>query len=387
MGRELAEVTANSKTIAYKYNKDGIRQSKTVNGTTTTFTLVDNKITGQDDGTNKLYFRYDSNDSLIGFEKTTNNTTTDYYYVKNLQGDIISILDSDGNDVVDYIYDAWGKLLSTTDTSNDNIGSLNPFRYRSYYFDTETKLYYLQSRYYDPNTGRFINADDVNVLQNLQGEVLDANLFNYCGNNAINLVDYSGKEYATYYDLYMNTHYFFLDLFNPPKFEIELNKDYMKDKFVITLYGIERKFLCREKKNGVIWEKYSSRYNFFMAFGFKCFKEIRTTKVTMNAVSKKIMIGVFTSTIEEVAKGITKTYIKEIDKFLSGSIDNYTKYPGKWKIYTTTAKIDENYSVITADYYYKSSKSKSFKKYCSCFWATVKSRNLVGSTDINVVYY
>ncbi len=200
MGRQLTGVSHDNKTIKYNYNQDGIRQSKEVTQnsikTTTKYTLVDSKITGQDDGTNSLYFRYDSNDSLIGFEKTTGSTTDDYYYVKNPQGDVLSILDGNGNDVVDYTYDAWGKLLSTTDTSNQNIGSLNPFRYRSYYFDTETGLYYLQSRYYDANTGRFINADDTSILQDTRGEVLGANLFAYCNNNPINNYDPSGNLFV-----------------------------------------------------------------------------------------------------------------------------------------------------------------------------------------------
>ena len=85
------------------------------------------------------------------------NRSTKYYYLKNVQGDITAIYDEAGNLKAEYEYDAWGNHVVTLDVGG--IGSLNPFRYRSYYFDEETGLYYLQSRYYDPAVGRFINAD------------------------------------------------------------------------------------------------------------------------------------------------------------------------------------------------------------------------------------
>ena len=86
---------------------------------------------------------------------------TDYYYRKNLQGDIIAILNTSGTKVVEYTYNAWGEVLSITGSLVNTIGKINPFRYRGYYYDTETGFYYLQSRYYDPVVGRFLNADSV----------------------------------------------------------------------------------------------------------------------------------------------------------------------------------------------------------------------------------
>ena len=82
-----------------------------------------------------------------------------YYYVTNLQGDVIAILDSTGAAVVQYSYDAWGRPLTTSGTMSDTLGVHNPLRYRGYVYDDETDLYYLQSRYYDSALGRFINAD------------------------------------------------------------------------------------------------------------------------------------------------------------------------------------------------------------------------------------
>ncbi len=108
----------------------------------------------------------------------------EFYYVHNAQGDVVALLDgSTGQTVAEYTYDAWGKQLSCTGSMSDTVGRYNPFRYRSYLYDEETGLYYLKSRYYNPEWGRFINADTL----------LTRNLFAYCGNNPVMLVDPSGK--------------------------------------------------------------------------------------------------------------------------------------------------------------------------------------------------
>ncbi|MDD7393052.1 MAG: RHS repeat-associated core domain-containing protein, partial [Eubacteriales bacterium] len=120
-----------------------------------------------------------------------------YLFKKNLQGDIIEIWGtadgssrSDFRKLVTYTYDAWGNITSMVDTTDNwyRVGTANPFRYRGYYYDNESGLYYLQSRYYDPVTGRFLNADkrfDINLQNN--------NLFAYCLNNPINLIDKNGE--------------------------------------------------------------------------------------------------------------------------------------------------------------------------------------------------
>lgn len=113
---------------------------------------------------------------------------TPYYFVKNLQGDVLSIADANGDTVARYRYDAWGKCTIVSDTSTDGIAAVNPYRYRTYYFDSEIGLYYLQSRYYDPETGRFINADDANYVASN-----GYNLFSYCGNNPVLGRDPSGR--------------------------------------------------------------------------------------------------------------------------------------------------------------------------------------------------
>ena len=105
--------------------------------------------------------------------------------------DIIALLDRWGNCVVEYTYDAWGKVLSVTGSMAGSVGKDNPLRYRGYYYDRETGLYYLQSRYYDPVTGRFINADDTTLL-GVSGTIVSYNLFAYCDNNPINKKDVDG---------------------------------------------------------------------------------------------------------------------------------------------------------------------------------------------------
>ncbi len=126
---------------------------------------------------------------MVGF--TENDTP--YYYIKNLQGDVISIVDDTSTSIVTYHYDAWGNILSTetSTTESARIANLNPIRYRGYYYDTETELYYLNSRYYSAEMGRFLNADGyASTGQGLTG----SNMFAYCGNNPINMLDVWGMD-------------------------------------------------------------------------------------------------------------------------------------------------------------------------------------------------
>jgi len=117
--------------------------------------------------------------------------SAEYYYSYNAQGDVIGLFDSTGTQVVSYSYDTWGKLVNISGSLASTVGVKNHYRYRGYRYDTETGLYYLQSRYYNPEWGRFINADDVSMLDN-SGELLSNNLFAYCGNNPVNNVDPDG---------------------------------------------------------------------------------------------------------------------------------------------------------------------------------------------------
>ncbi|MBR2908983.1 MAG: RHS repeat-associated core domain-containing protein, partial [Clostridia bacterium] len=116
---------------------------------------------------------------------------TAYYYIKNLQGDVISIFNANGNEVATYTYDAWGRTLATTDTSGVNISAINPIRYRGYYYDTETGFYFLQTRYYVPEICRFLSADT--YVSTGQG-ILGYNMFAYCLNNPVMYSDETGHS-------------------------------------------------------------------------------------------------------------------------------------------------------------------------------------------------
>ncbi|MCX4255216.1 MAG: hypothetical protein OSJ63_08160, partial [Bacilli bacterium] len=190
--RELKSMMTPNINIEYEYNKDGIRKSKTVNGIKTKYFTENSAILFEQTGANVLYYIRDDNNNLIGFK--TNNTT--YYYKKNYQNDIIGIYDNNYNLIVSYEYDDYGSILSIKDnngieiTDPNHIGNINPFRYRSYYYDKETNLYYLNSRYYNPEWGRFINADSIIGTKD---DHVGYNLYSYCENNPINRTDSDGN--------------------------------------------------------------------------------------------------------------------------------------------------------------------------------------------------
>jgi len=184
-GRQLASMSKSGQQLQFKYDFNGIRSSKTVNGTKTVYTYVGDRLISQKTGSEVINFAYTNSGAPYGF--TYNGTP--YFYLLNLQGDVIGIYDSTGTVVVKYAYDAWGKLISTTGSMASTVGVKNPIRYRGYYYDSETDLYYLQSRYYDPETCRFINADSLIIAGDyLQG----TNMFAYCLNNPVMYVDPTG---------------------------------------------------------------------------------------------------------------------------------------------------------------------------------------------------
>ena len=180
-GRQLQYMVKNGDAVYFYYNEDGVRLQKTATGTTgvTKYSLHGKNIVHLTNGKNNLHFFYDARNkpAVVTFNGTA------YAYLYNLQGDVIALIDSSGKKVVEYKYDAWGRILSKTGTMASTLGTLNPFRYRGYVYDEETGLYYLRSRYYKPNWARFINAD-----QQIRG-----NLFAYCKNDPNQYADFSGK--------------------------------------------------------------------------------------------------------------------------------------------------------------------------------------------------
>lgn len=180
--------------ISYKYNDNGIRTSKTVGGVETKYYLDGSKVIYEKTGEDVIYYSYDENGQVIGM----NRNGAQYYYIKNAQNDVIGLLDNTLQQIVSYKYTSWGEIVSVKDstgneiTDSNNIGLINPYRYRSYRYDSETGLYYLQSRYYNAEWGRFLNADGV-----LNGAFAGNNLYAYCGNNPVNMYDPDGYETIT----------------------------------------------------------------------------------------------------------------------------------------------------------------------------------------------
>lgn len=186
-GRQLANQEKEGLQISHEYNDSGIRTKKTVNGQATKYYLNGSQILCQETGNERIDFLYDEAGDLLGFKYGGAR----YYYIRNLQSDITGILNSAGQTIVSYTYDSWGNPLFVTGSAANTIGQKNPFRYRGYYYDQESGLYYLNSRYYDPEVGRFINADGyVATGQSL----LSYNMFAYCHNNPVNSVDYTGNS-------------------------------------------------------------------------------------------------------------------------------------------------------------------------------------------------
>ncbi len=156
--------------------------------TTTKYLLNGTQILAQKTGNTILSFFYDQQGNRVAMADSSNKF---YYYIYNLQGDVIALADaSTGKLAATYTYDAWGKC-TVTNATGFTIGTDNPFRYRGYYYDTETKLYYLQTRYYDPGVGRFINADAF-TSTDISG-ALSANMFAYCENNPVMRHDPNGE--------------------------------------------------------------------------------------------------------------------------------------------------------------------------------------------------
>ena len=182
-GRQLAGMSKAGTNIAYGYDSDGKRISKIVDGTAYNYHYLGDQLVELTWGENKMHFTYDSTGPL-----SVNYNGTEYFYVKNAQGDVTGLVNASGTRVVTYTYDAWGNPLATTGSLAATLGEQNPLRYRGYVYDTETGLYYLQSRYYNPGWGRFINADSLIDNRGVNTQ----NVFAYCVNNPVNNADPSG---------------------------------------------------------------------------------------------------------------------------------------------------------------------------------------------------
>ena len=216
-GRQLTSATVDGEQVSYTYDMSGVRSNKQVGDTTYTYTTLSGKVmrqqweTRNSDDTvyqamQSLEFVYDDGNQPFAMIYKHGQTTELYYYVLNAQGDVIALLNANGALVASYNYGAWGNYSvhdkdGKKNTSTSFIGHINPLRYRGYYYDRETRLYYLQSRYYDFANCRFINADAYATTN--AGSFLSCNMFAYCGNNPVNRADQSGtfwKEIGSFFN-------------------------------------------------------------------------------------------------------------------------------------------------------------------------------------------
>ena len=189
-GRQLSTLSKSGLSAGFAYSADGYRTEKTVNGITTRYYYVGDRLQYQQTGNDILVFVYDDKGTPFGLFTVIDGVAKYYFYVYNAQGDVIALIDDYAERVVNYEYGAWGETISITGAEASGIGVINPLRYRGYYYDTETGLYYVSSRYYDPEIGRYLNAD--NVIAGVGGSVQGYNLFAYCFNNPVNMSDSSG---------------------------------------------------------------------------------------------------------------------------------------------------------------------------------------------------
>ena len=207
-GRRLKKVSLSWGTVDFAYDSDGKRVRKTSGENTTTYYYNGNVLSGlvrkaaKDAGTTgtgtTVQFVYDTQGKPFMLRL---NGKTDYFYLYNGLGDITGLIDSSNKVVVRYQYNSWGKVTSSEDTSGVSLATLNPFRYRKYVFDQETGLYCLGSRYYDPEVGRFVNADDTDVIFAKPQELYHKNLYVYCDNNPVVRRDLQGYFWETLFDI------------------------------------------------------------------------------------------------------------------------------------------------------------------------------------------
>ena len=198
-GRQLASMSKDTENWVFEYNANGMRTKRYDNNRIYNYVYSGSQLTAMVYSWHKFFITYDAAGRPLTLEYhdtygcqkhhggSCGSRCETFYYVTNLQGDVIALLDSSGNIEAAYSYDAWGNPI---DTPSSWIGNMNPLRYRGYVYDSETGLYYLQSRYYNPEIGRFISADS--YVSTGDG-ILGNNMFAYCHNNPIMFADPTGE--------------------------------------------------------------------------------------------------------------------------------------------------------------------------------------------------
>ena len=197
-GRQMKNANLNGTSVSYKYNSDGLRSYKKVGETVSEYEYLGDKLVYEKRGSTQFHYRYDASGTLASIKRVkASGSSYTVYVICNSRGDIDELRNENGSLYARYVYDTWGNTLHILDangaeiTNNSSLAVQNPFRYRGYYYDSESGLYYVSSRYYDPEIGRFINTDS---QLNAKDGILGYNSFAYCNNNPIMYSDPSGHS-------------------------------------------------------------------------------------------------------------------------------------------------------------------------------------------------
>ena len=202
-GRRLVGISEDlgvdeQQTVDYTYNSNGLIIKKVLGywyaddrdseEYTTKYYYDGEKLITEIGPRNRLDFLYDENGILYGLIK---DSSRKYFYIRDFMSNILGLVDDSGNIVVKYKYDAYGNRISITDTSGCDLGNINPFRYKGYYYDDDVEMYYCKSRFYVPSWHRWLNSDSISYLE--PKNITSLNLFTYCNNNPVMYVDENGK--------------------------------------------------------------------------------------------------------------------------------------------------------------------------------------------------
>ena len=205
-GRRLVGAVKGTNYMSFAYNDAGLRISKTANDVTTHYVYDGSLLAAEYTDSDTIVYIYDAYGSPIGFAYRSSSYSEDtwdvYWYEKNLQGDIVAVYNSAGTLLMSYKYTAWGETTRYySNGGGTTTAAKNNLTYRGYYYDSDLSMYYLQSRYYDPVIGRFINADIPDVITATPTALTDKNLFAYCDNNPVMRTDEDGMFWGTVFDV------------------------------------------------------------------------------------------------------------------------------------------------------------------------------------------
>ena len=194
-GKRLTKYENTSIKVEYLYNEQGLRtEKKFSSGSRIKFVYDSNKLISEIGDAYRLDFLYDDSGLLYGFILDKDHK---YFYLRDVFGNILGILDEKKSLIVKYKYNAWGEITEIISDSDTDIGELNPFKFKGYYYDRESSMYYCKSRYYVPEWCRWLNADNPKYLD--FKDVKGTNLFVYCQNDPILGSDEEGKFWLCFF--------------------------------------------------------------------------------------------------------------------------------------------------------------------------------------------